>query len=141
MDAIGYTGVTRRRKTSSIKAFFSFLTGNGLIADNPTRQLIPPEREYKEPRFLTTQEYRALLRACAHQTRDAAIIELILQTGMRLSEVARLSTYDIELPVRINRDPSNTGSIAVRGKGRKTTHAAAQLQSLPGAQGLAGSSS
>ena len=119
MDAIGFTGVTRRRKTSSIKAFFSFLTGNGLIADNPTRQLIPPEREYKEPRFLTTQEYRALLRACAHQTRDAAIIELILQTGMRLSEVARLTTYDIELPVRINRDPSNTGSISVRGKGRK----------------------
>ncbi len=117
LDARGLTGVTRRRKTASIKAFFGFLTAHGLLARNPARELIPPEREHKEPRFLTTQEYRALLRACAHQTRDAAIIELILQTGVRLSEVARLTVDDVELPARINRDPSNTGSIFIHGKG------------------------
>ncbi len=120
LDARGLTGVTRRRKTASIKAFFGFLTAHGLLARNPARALIPPEREHKEPRFLTTQEYRALLRACAHQTRDAAIIELMLQTGLRLSEVARLTVDDVELPPRINRDPSNTGSIFIRGKGRKS---------------------
>jgi len=120
LDVRGLTGVTRRRKTASIKAFFGFLALSDLIARNPTRELIPPEREYKEPRFLTTQEYRALLRACAHVTRDAAIIELILQTGIRLSEVARLSTYDIELPQRINRDAINVGSILIKGKGRKS---------------------
>ncbi|GAB4422330.1 MAG: tyrosine recombinase XerC [Anaerolineae bacterium] len=119
LDARGLTGVTRRRKTASIKALFGFLTAAGLMGHNPARGLIPPEREYKEPRFLSTQEYRALLRACAHETRDAAIIELILQTGMRLSEVARLSIHDVELPSRINRDPANTGSISVQGKGRK----------------------
>ena len=119
LDAKGYAGVTRRRKTTSIKAFFGLLTASGLIPRDPTLQLVPPEREYKEPRFLSTQEYRALLRACAHETRDAAIIELILQTGIRLSEAARLTIHDIELPPRINRDPTNTGSISIRGKGRK----------------------
>lgn len=119
LDARGLTGVTRRRKTASIKALFGFLVTSGLIRHNPARELIPPEREYKEPRFLSAQEYRALLRACAHETRDAAIIELILQTGIRLSEVARLSIYDVELPPRINRDPANTGSLFIQGKGRK----------------------
>ena len=119
LDARGLTGVTRRRKTASIKAFFNFLSTSGFIRQNLAHQLIPPEREYKEPRFLTTQEYRALLRMCAHQTRDSTIIELILQTGIRLSEVARLTTYDVELPLRINREPSNTGSLYIKGKGRK----------------------
>ncbi len=120
LDERGLTGVTRRRKTASIKAFFGFLTTHGLLTRNPARELIPPEREQHEPRFLTTQEYRALLRACAHETRDAAIIELILQTGIRLSEIARLTIDDVELPPRINRDPVNTGSIYIHGKGRKS---------------------
>ena len=120
LDDRGLAGVTRRRKTASIKAVFGFLAAQGLLARNPARELIPPEREYKEPRFLSTQEYRALLRACAHETRDAAVIELILQTGIRLSEVARLRLDDVELPLRINRDPANTGTLFIHGKGRKS---------------------
>jgi site-specific recombinase XerD len=57
LDAKGLSGVTRRRKTASIKALFGFLTASGLISRNSARELIPPEREYKEPRFLTAQEY------------------------------------------------------------------------------------
>jgi site-specific recombinase XerD len=72
------SGVTRRRKTASLRAFYGFLATSGFIPHNPTSQLIPPEREYKEPRFLTTQEYQALLRACSHNVRDAAMIELLL---------------------------------------------------------------
>lgn len=120
LDRRGYSGVSRRRKTASVKSFFRFLKVYELITYNPAEQLAPPERESREPRFLTAQEYQALLRACSHQPRDAAIIELLLQTGTRLSEVARLSISDIELPARINRDPENTGSICIQGKGRKT---------------------
>lgn len=119
LDSKGLSGVTRKRKTASIKAFFGFLKSIEIIDGNPAQQLIPPEIEYKEPRFLTTQEYQRLVRACSHNPRDAAIIELVLQTGIRLSEVARLTIDDIELPTRINRDPANTGSIFVHGKGRK----------------------
>ena len=119
LDAKRLTGVTRRRKTSSIRAFFGFLTSSGLIPHNPTLQLVPPKREYNEPRFLTSGEYQALLQACSHDIRDTAIIGLLLQTGIRLSEIARLTVYDIELPTHINRDPANTGSMFIQGKGRR----------------------
>lgn len=119
LDNRGLSGVTRRRKVASIRSFFGFLTSSELVSRDPTLQLTPPEREYKEPRFLTTHEYQALLRACSHHPRDAAIIELILQTGIRLSEVSRLTINDVELPARINRDPANTGSITILAKGRK----------------------
>ncbi len=119
LDRRGYTGTTRRRKTSSIKSFFGFLKQYGYITNNVAEGLIPPAREHKEPRVLTTTEYQALLRACSHDIRDAAIIELLLQTGIRLSELARLTLDDIDLPKRVSRDPTNTGTLFVHGKGRR----------------------
>jgi len=119
LDAKGLTGVSRGRKVASIRVLFNFLAKDGLVQRNPTLELIPPKREEKDPRYLTQQEYQTLLRACSHEPRDSAIIELILQTGIRLSEVARLTLYDIELPARINREHGNTGSIFIHGKGRK----------------------
>ena len=82
-DRRGYAGTTRRRKTSSIKSFFGCLKQYGYTDNNIAERLNPPEREHKEPRVLSKREYQALLRACSHDTRDAAIIELLLQTGIR----------------------------------------------------------
>ena len=64
-------------------------------------------------------EYQRLLRVCSHHPRDAAIVEVFLQTGMRLSELARLTLNDLELPTRITRDPDNTGTVHVTRKGGK----------------------
>jgi len=63
--------------------------------------------------------HRRLLRECSHKPRDAAIIELFLQTGMRLSELARLQLFDVEIPKRITPDPDNMGYVRVRRKGGK----------------------
>ena len=120
LDTKGITGITRRRKTASLRTFFKFLYVSGFLPNNPTRELIPPEREYKAPRFLTTQEYQALQKACSHNTRDAAIVELMLQTGIRLSETAKLTIHDVELPKHINRNPANTGYLHIQGKGKQT---------------------
>jgi site-specific recombinase XerD len=68
---------------------------------------------------LTEVEYQRLLRACSHKPRDAALIEVFLQTGMRLSELARLQLHDIDIPKRITPDPDNMGSVRVRRKGGK----------------------
>lgn len=119
LDRKGYAGTSRRRKTSAVRSLFRFLTSNDLIRVNPAVDLVPPQTEQKQPRVLTEKEYKALLRACSHETRDAAIIELLLQTGIRLSELARLTLDDVELPARISRDPANTGALHVKGKGRK----------------------
>jgi integrase len=67
---------------------------------------------------LSETEYRTLQLACGHDVRDAAVIELILQTGMRLSEVAALRVPDLEMPARVSRD-GPAGAVHVHGKGRK----------------------
>jgi site-specific recombinase XerD len=59
-------------------------------------------------------------RVCSHHPGDAAIIEALLTTAMRLSELAKLTLSDVEIPKRITRDPDNTGSVRVTRKGRKT---------------------
>ena len=116
MDRRGYRASTRERKTYTIKSFFKFLHRHGLIATNVASQLIPPPRRRAEPRFLSEEEYQRLLSACSHNPRDKAIIELLLQTGINLSELARLTLYDVELPQKINRDPHNTGTLRVTRK-------------------------
>jgi site-specific recombinase XerD len=119
MDRRGYQASTRERKTYAIKSFFRFLHHHGIIVTNVASKLIPPRPKKPEPRFLSEDEYQRLLRACSHHPRDAAVIEVLLQTGMRLSELARLTIYEVEVPKRINREPDNTGTARVRRKGGK----------------------
>ena len=119
LDRRGLAGASRRRKTYAIKSFFSFLLRSDLIPRDPSERLIPPRSEQAEPRVLSKEEYEALLRACSHHTRGAAIIELLLQTGIRLSELTGLRVSDVELPGRIGRDENAVGRLHIVGKGRK----------------------
>ena len=122
MDRRGYASSTRNRKTQSIRIFFQFLALHAVTPSNLAERLIPPAIQRKEPRFLTEAEYQRLLRVCSHNARDAAMIELYLQTGMRLAELARVQLGDIDIPKRITPDPDNTGSVRVRRKGGKTEY-------------------
>jgi len=122
MDRRGYASSTRNRKTQTIRILFQFLHLHGITEHHLAAKLIPPPIQKTEPRFLTESEYRRLLRVCSHHTRDAAMIELFLQTGMRLSELAKLQLSDIDIPKRITVDPDNTGSVRVRRKGGKTAY-------------------
>lgn len=119
LDRRGLSGASRRRKTAAIRSFFGFMEAHGHIVRNVASRLRPPEREEREPRVLTEAEYKRLQDACRFHPRDQAIIELFLQTGMRLSELAGLTTADVELPTRVGRDKQSVGSVHVRGKGRK----------------------
>ncbi len=119
MDARGLAGNTRRRKLASIRSFFIYLHDEELIPADPTRKLIPPARERPQPRVLSESEYKRLQLACAHETRDSAIIEVLLQTGCRLSEIARLTLQSVELPAKISQDEGVVGSLRMVGKGRK----------------------
>jgi integrase/recombinase XerC len=119
LDRRGLAGATRRRKVYAAKSLFTYLHRAGHISHNPTEGLVAPRSEQKEPRVLSVAEYQALLRACSHHPRDAAILELLLQTGMRLSELVGLQLGDVELPGRITRDAETVGRLHILGKGRK----------------------
>ena len=119
LDRRGLQGSTRNRKTHTIKTFFKWLVSQELLIRNPALGLVAPREIKKEPRFLSEDEYRRLLRACSHHARDAAMMEVFLQTGMRLSELAHLRLADVELPKRITRDIESMGMVRVQRKGGK----------------------
>ena len=91
----------------------------GVLTADPAAQLVAPRAAKKEPRFLSEDEDRRLLRACSYRARDAAIVDVFLQTGMRRSELARHMRNDVDLPKRIMRDIDSRGSVRVQRKGGK----------------------
>jgi site-specific recombinase XerD len=119
LDGRGLKGTTRRRKVAATRSFFRFCAHKQLSDHDPAAQLIPPDREYHQPRVLTEAEYKRLLEAVRHEPRDAAIIELLLQTGMRRTELSRLTVQDVTLPARISKDEGHVGHVHIQGKGRR----------------------
>lgn len=92
-----YTGKSISRKINSIKAFFRFLISQNLIERNPADTITHPKFDQAPPRVLSKIEYRALRDATKGDLRMYAVVELLLQTGMRISELAALEVDDIDL--------------------------------------------
>src|SRR3989344_1340280 len=91
-----YTPKSVSRKLNSIKTFFRYLRLNGILAYDPAEGVAHPRYENKPPRILSKMEYRGLRDACRSDTRIYAIVELMLQTGIRIGELANLTTDDIK---------------------------------------------
>lgn len=93
-----YTDKSVVRKINSLKAFFTFLADNGTIIQNPVDRIERPKFENAAPRILTKLEYRALRDVCRTDRRISAIVELLLQTGIRISELAalKMENFDAE---------------------------------------------
>ncbi len=91
-----YKAKSISRKINSIKTFFRFLKGSGSIAADPATDIEHPKYEIKPPRILSKLEYRALRDACRGDIRTHAIVELFLQTGVRIGELANLATDDVK---------------------------------------------
>jgi integrase/recombinase XerC len=91
-----YTPKSVSRKINSIKTFFRFLKASGVIALDPAVEIEHPKYEVKPPRILSKLEYRALRDACRGDIRTYAIVELFLQTGIRIGELANLTIPDIQ---------------------------------------------
>ena len=92
-----YTPKSISRKTNSTKTFFKFLKTSGLITTDPATGLEHPKFENKPPRILTKLEYRALRDAARSDIRMLAVIELLLQTGIRIGELAKVRVEDVNL--------------------------------------------
>ncbi len=90
-----YTAKTVSRKLNSVKSFFRFLVEEGVVEKDYSRPVKHPKIENDLPRVLKPMEYRALRDVCRHDKRTLAIIELMLQAGLRISEVANLRLDDI----------------------------------------------
>lgn len=119
LDHRGIAGSTRKRKVVSIRSFLWYLYQDRYLATNLAKRLIPPYAEAKSPRNLSKPEKERLLEVCNHNPRDFALIQLLLQTGIKLSELTQLTTNDIELPPELSPEIEDVGHLHVRGSERR----------------------
>lgn len=103
------TGVSRARKLSAIREYFRFLEGVEFIQRSPAEHIDTPKREKNGRVYLHPNEFTKMLSLAGANPRDYAILQVFLQTGIRVSELASLKIDDVDL---------NHGLIRVRGKGQ-----------------------
>jgi len=91
-----YTAKSTSRKLNAVKTFFRYLKDEGHVMEDHSKEVGHPKIEPSIPKFLSPIEYRALRDVVRQDIRIAAIVELILQTGVRISEVASLKIDNVK---------------------------------------------
>jgi site-specific recombinase XerD len=91
-----YTPKSVSRKLNAVKTFFRYLVSEKKLISNPSEDVSHPKIDSVAPKFLSPLEYRALRDVVRDDIRISTVVELILQTGMRISEVANLQISDIK---------------------------------------------
>ena len=91
---------TVRRFISSARHFFLFFVQEGFLKKNPMEGIVLPKLEKNLPKIISEQEVEALIQKVyedqTHQgVRNAAIIEVLYATGMRVSELIHIKQHDI----------------------------------------------
>ena len=64
---------------------------------SPATRIPTPKRESRSQVWLRSEEYNQLLSLAGAHPRDYAILQVFLQTGVRVSELANLRLDDIDL--------------------------------------------
>lgn len=89
------------RALNAVRMFYRFLVAEKIVADDPTAQVRSPRMLKSLPRYLTLEEVDRLLGSPDPGTplgqRDAAMVELLYATGLRVSELMSLRLRDINL--------------------------------------------
>ena len=120
---------TTARKLSALRSFYRFLLREEYVDQNPFNGLNLPKKGNYLPQILSVNEVGKLLDAPVNHdkqqkagnpkqklwreymvARDAAILELLYSTGMRINELVKLPEESIDLL---------SGVARVRGKGKK----------------------
>ena len=91
-----YTKKSASRKLNSIRTFFRYLKNEGVIEQNPSLDVSHPKYNQAPPRIFSKLEYRALRDMGKEDPRTYALIEILLQTGIKIGELANLRFLDIE---------------------------------------------
>lgn len=93
--ADGYTKKSASRKLNSIRTFFRYLKKQNIIDQNPSFDIAHPKYEQTPPRILSKLEYRALRDIAKEDPRTYALVEVLLQTGIKIGELAELRLEDV----------------------------------------------
>lgn len=91
------TGVSRARKLAALRELFRFLEAHDVLSKAPTSGVETPKKEKNARAYLQSDEYNRLLSQAGANTRDYAIVQVFLQTGVRVSELVSLTVEDVDL--------------------------------------------
>ena len=109
----GYSASSICRYISSIKAFYRYLLIEDIIDADPSENIQTPKKWEKVPKALSLSEIKELLEVKSSGDtliRDAAMLELLYSSGLRVSELVAIKLGDINF---------EAGFIRVMGKGSK----------------------
>jgi integrase/recombinase XerD len=110
----GLNATTVVRSIVSLKQFFKYLLMEKLIEENPVAHVRTPKMKKGIPGVITLDEVERLLAAPDESTpeglRDAAMLEVLYATGIRVSELIGLKLNDVNFEL---------GFVIVYGKGSK----------------------
>jgi integrase len=104
---------------SVLRAFFNWAVKEGLLIESPVIKVRLPKPQQKVIRPYTVEQIKAMLQVCDHDyqhnakflgSRNKAIILILLDSGLRVSELANIKLPDIDV---------ERGWIKVVGKGTK----------------------
>lgn len=85
-----YSKKSASRKLNSIRTFFRFLKNNDLVEQNPSLDVSHPKYIQAPPRIFSKLEYRAIRDVAKEDSRTYAMVELLLQTGIRIGELTNI---------------------------------------------------
>ena len=105
----GLAPTSLRRRAASIRGFYRFAYGDGLIDRDVAAHIDLPRQPRLLPETLTVADVEALLDA-APDLRSRALLELLYASGLRVSEALGLDLEDLSL---------DGGYVRVIGKGDK----------------------
>lgn len=133
MEARGYKLSTRHRKAAALRVFAHFLVRHYGLDPQLLDAIVLHEVPEKDPQPLREADYKALLfeagqvksqnkpesraRARSLALRNVAILQVLLQTGIRLSELTALTLDDLDLPPERKSGKAEGGSLRVTRKG------------------------
>lgn len=114
LDSLRYKKNSISKNLSSLRSFYKFLTEEKVILNNPFKNISNPKKDKKLPDFLNYEEINKLFDSADTTTplglRNRCILELLYDTGIRVSELVNLKINDIEFDKKI---------INILGKGKK----------------------
>ncbi len=97
LSADNFTPKTISRKTNATKTFFKYLEDKGHIQNNVADLLKHPKLQIRAPRILSRLEYGALRDAARNDIRAYGMIEVLLQTGVTISELSEIKVEYLDL--------------------------------------------
>lgn len=114
---------TVRGCISVARSFFGWLHLEGYISPDPSLALKLPRPKRRLQRTLSADEVRAVFKGCRHpaqprivQIRDLALLSLLVDAGLRASEVCKLNCDDISLAaVQSKGEPLHFLTVEVKG--------------------------